>query len=168
MSQARKRLLLERAASMRPSDITDGRPATRGHVGTDLRVRFNEAVGYYRRKSARRSLPMKWWLGFNEAVGYYRRKIASDARSTLVLEKRLASMRPSDITDGRLTSAFPSTLYVAFASMRPSDITDGRLLSISICQTAPRIASMRPSDITDGRTHRTRLSRLRRLRHRLQ
>ena len=87
-----------RAASMRPSDITDGNPR-RAPPSRQRRTCFNEAVGYYRRKpersgraggalSVRSMRPSDitdgnyatatcWTSGhpcFNEAVGYYRRK----------------------------------------------------------------------------------------------
>ena len=67
---------------MRPSDITDGNRQASMNRGIAARVskrRFNEAVGYYRRKPS----PIKSHgsevpslvTSFNEAVGYYRRKL---------------------------------------------------------------------------------------------
>ena len=107
---------------MRPSDITDGifnpRPRRRTeHSG------FNEAVGYYRRNhrdgaviSSRRR------CCFNEAVGYYRRNREEEA--VAVRDRTVASMRPSDITDGIVRVGL-EPLPRRDASMRPSDITDG-------------------------------------------
>ena len=103
---------------------------------------FNEAVGYYRRKHAghRRDgagdasmrpsdIPTAWTgeghgPGFNEAVGYYRRKLGISVELSFVV--RIASMRPSDITDGNLSmNALGGDTAYTDASMRPSDITDG-------------------------------------------
>ena len=64
-------------ASMRPSDITDGNHRWRPSDSAEWPIRFNEAVGYYRRKPSR------------AAQGFVR-----------VSAIRKASMRPSDITDG--------------------------------------------------------------------
>ena len=69
-------------ASMRPSDITDGNAGTRFSLASGIGGRFNEAVGYYRRKPVpvvRRDGAVGYhrrsdYIGFNEAVGYYRRK----------------------------------------------------------------------------------------------
>ena len=60
---------------MRPSDITDGKAIKRA-ITTTNKTRFNEAVGYYRRKDAL-------------------------AAAQSYVDKTYASMRPSDITDGK-------------------------------------------------------------------
>ena len=67
----------EADASMRPSDITDGNmPQPDEHGLRPLTYqRFNEAVGYYRRKLSRSRKARRVWTRFNEAVGYYRRKL---------------------------------------------------------------------------------------------
>ena len=170
------RLPLPRA-SMRPSDITDGVPREALHRVPALIARFNEAVGYYRRKSVLRSIQAEGNC-FNEAVGYYRRSLglgASASPSVLPTESSaggfneavgyyrrspltalaarrsplLASMRPSGITDGKLAhpSSAPSSER---ASMRPSGITDGIAQNEGVATGAHLRASMRPSGITDG------------------
>ena len=64
-------------------------------------TRFNEAVGYYRRKERTPEASTDVSRGFNEAVGYYRRKVTplqDDGQAFVIV----ASMRPSDITDGKV------------------------------------------------------------------
>ncbi len=112
----------ELGASMRPSDITDGITGARTRVATTS-PSFNEAVGYYRRNPRRCTRRATASTGrFNEAVGYYRRNLldAEPPRPCPV-----ASMRPSDITDGILQRRDAPGQQPRVASMRPSDITDG-------------------------------------------
>ena len=165
-----------RRASMRPSDITDGNSRRSAHWRRGLSG-FNEAVGYYRRKleggHERRTESSSASMrpsditdgntkapsegardrfrrnGFNEAVGYYRRKPSMSPHLLSTMLLRVASMRPSDITDGNRNRVAVAGVAEE-ASMRPSDITDGNTMSNGHGIAVDHVASMRPSDITDG------------------
>ena len=118
---------------MRPSDITDGSSAGRFRCS---------------RLATRR---------FNEAVGYYRRKLLDVARFMSLLDE-VASMRPSDITDGSKRRRRELRNGTVVASMRPSDITDGSVERHAAHRYGQPAASMRPSDITDGSRRASRPS----------
>ena len=137
---------------MRPSDITDGnRPCRTAMAPRRACRRFNEAVGYYRRKLAigtdsdmlkegasmrpsditdgndwRRRLPCSTNRRFNEAVGYYRRK------------------HPRAKSDTCFNDLFGYSFNEAVGYYRRKH----RPLGVDRARAAT--ASMRPSDITDG------------------
>ena len=140
---------------MRPSAFTDGNAGMKDGSGLPLTTRrFNEAVGFHRRKQG--SAEHDRWRAevpeasmrpsaftdgnvatapartvasgdcFNEAVGFHRRKRPSPQRRPALAGDR-ASMRPSAFTDGnsRLQLRPAVRRRVDAASMRPSAFTDG-------------------------------------------